>query len=118
MASSSTSNWLTGRADGVRLAIKVTPRAGKAGVTGVEVDARGQHHLAVRLTEAPDGGKANAALIKFLARRWRLPPSALRLVSGASTRRKVLHVRGPAERLIERLEAIEGSGRVSAGTGE
>jgi uncharacterized protein len=112
----SKSNWLIGRPDGVRLVVKVTPRAAKAVVKGVEVDARGQAHLAVRLTEAPDGGKANAALIKFLAKRWRLPPSTLRLVSGASTRRKVLHVHGPADPLIDRLEAIDGP--VSAGTRE
>jgi uncharacterized protein len=118
MASSSTSNWLIGRPDGVRLAIKVTPRATKSSVEGIEVDAQGRAYLAVRVTEAPDAGKANAALIKLLARRWRLAPSALRLVRGASARRKVLHVHGPADQLIDRLEAIEGQSRASAGAAQ
>ena len=102
-----TSSWLSGDAGGVRLAVKVTPRAARSAVQGVEVDARGQAYLAVRVTAAPDAGKANAALIKLLAKRWRLPASAVRLVSGATARRKVLYVEGVPARLLARLEAIE-----------
>ena len=100
-------SWLSGRADGVRLAVKVTPRAGRDAVQGVEVDAQGRAWLAVRVTAAPDGGKANAALIKLLAKRWRLPASAVRLIAGASARRKVLHVAGAPATLLAQLEAIE-----------
>ena len=102
-----TSSWLSGDAGGVRLAVKVTPRAARSAVQGVEVDARGQAYLAVRVAAAPDAGKANAALIKLLAKRWRLPASAVRLVSGATARRKVLYVEGVPARLLARLEAIE-----------
>ena len=91
----------------MRLAVKLTPRAARSAVQGIEIDARGQAYLAVRVTAAPDAGKANAALIKLLAKRWRLPASAVRLVSGATARRKVLHVEGVPERLLARLEAIE-----------
>jgi uncharacterized protein (TIGR00251 family) len=103
-------SWLSGRADGVRLAIKVTPRAGRNAVQGIELDAQGQAWLAVRVTAAPDSGKANAALIQLLAKRWRLPASAVRLVTGASARRKVLHVTGTPETLLAQLEAIERQG--------
>jgi len=102
-----TSSWLSGDAGGVRLAVKVTPRAARSVVQGIEVDARGQAWLAVRVTAAPDAGKANTALIKLLAKRWRLPASAVRLVSGATARRKVLYVQGAPERLLARLAAIE-----------
>ena len=102
-----TAGWLRGRADGVRLAVKVTPRAASSAVQGVEIDARGHAWLAVRLSAAPEGGKANAALIRLLARRWRLPASALCVVSGATARRKVLHVQGPPERLLAELRAVE-----------
>ena len=40
--------------------------------------------------------------------RWRIPQRALELVSGASARRKVLHVHGAPGELIARLRAIEG----------
>ena len=103
-------SWLSGRADGVRLAIKLTPRAGRDAVQGIEVDAQGQAWLAVRVTAAPESGKANAALIKLLAKRWGLPASAVRLVSGATSRRKLLHVAGAPQTLLAQLEAIERQG--------
>ena len=84
MFDASTSSWLSGRADGVRLAVKVTPRAAQSAVQGIEVDSRGQAYLAVRVAAAPDSGKANAALIRLLAKRWRLPASTVRLVAGAT----------------------------------
>ncbi len=104
-------SWLRGRADGVQLAVKVTPRAAISAVQGVEIDARGHAWLAVRLTAPPEAGKANAALIKLLARRWRLPARDLRVVSGATARRKVLHVQGPPERLLAELQAVEQPGQ-------
>jgi len=110
MLQASNSSWLSGRADGVRLAVKVTPRAAQSAVRGVEVDARGQAYLAVRVAAPPESGKANAALIRLLAKRWRLPASAVRLVAGASARRKVLHVAGAPERLLAELAALEQPG--------
>lgn len=106
---------MSGTADGVRLAVKVTPRAARSEVQGIEVDAAGQAHLAVRLTAPPESGKANAALIKLLAKRWRLPASDFRLVAGATARRKVLHVQGPPGRLLALLRAIEEPASAPAG---
>jgi uncharacterized protein (TIGR00251 family) len=100
-------NWLSERADGLRVALKVTPRAGRDEVRGVEVDAAGRGHLMVRVTAAPDAGKANAAVLKLLARRWRVPSGTLRLVSGAAARQKVLHLDGTAGELAAHLRAIE-----------
>ena len=115
MPAASSSSWLSGHADGVRLAVKLTPRAASSRVQGVEVDASGQAYLAVRVSAAPDAGKANLALIKLLAKRWRLPASAIRLISGASARRKVLHVEGAPERLLPQLEALEQPRRAQTG---
>lgn len=101
--------WLTAHAEGVCAALKVTPRAASSGVQGLEVDAAGRCHLSVRVNAPPEAGKANAALIRLLARRWRVPQRDLEVVSGASGRRKVLQISGPPDALIARLEAIEGS---------
>lgn len=101
--------WLKAHAEGVRAALKVTPRAVSSGVQGVEVDASGRGYLSVRVNAPPEAGKANAALIRLLARRWRVPQRDLAVVSGASGRRKVLQISGPPDALIARLEAIEGS---------
>jgi len=110
-----TSNWVSGRADGVRLAVKVTPRAARSAVQGIEIDAQGQAYLAVRLTAPPESGKANAALIKLLAKRWRLAVSDFRLIAGAAARRKVLHVRGSPTRLLVELQTIEQPASAPAG---
>jgi uncharacterized protein len=110
-----TLSWVSGQADGVRLAVRVTPRAATSAVKGVETDAQGQAWLAVRVTAPPEAGKANAAVIRLLARRWRLAASDFRLISGASARRKVLHVQGSPARLLAELEAIEQPAAAGAG---
>jgi uncharacterized protein len=101
-----TADWLSSRPDGVRLSVKVTPRASRGGVQGVEVDGRGQSYLVVRVAEPPEGGKANAAAIKLLARHCGVAASALSLVSGAGSRRKVLDIHGEAELLSSRLKTL------------
>ena len=89
-------------AAGVRIALKVTPKAARAGVT---TDAAGRAVLKVRVTAAPEGGKANAALIKLLAKAWKLPKGALKVVAGGKDRRKTLLVEGDPAELAPRLTA-------------
>jgi uncharacterized protein (TIGR00251 family) len=98
-------DWLTRRADGVRLAVKVTPRAARAGVQGVTIEGE-RSYLAVRVAAPADGGKANAATLKLLARHSGVAPSALSLVSGASGRLKLVDVLGDSEYLAHRLNDI------------
>ena len=87
--------------------IRLTPRADRDAVDGVARDAEGEAHLAVRVTAAPSEGAANAALIAFLARRWRLPKSAFALVKGESARLKRLSVTASRERLAAALQDLE-----------
>lgn len=67
--------------------------------------ADGQARLKVRVTAAAESGKANRALIKLLAKAWRLPAGGIELVVGAKARNKVLLVEGEPEALYRRLEA-------------
>jgi uncharacterized protein len=99
--------WLTRHPEGARVALRVTPRAASSRVQGIDVDGAGQAHLSVRVSAPPEAGKANAALIKLLARRWRMPQRDLEVVSGAGARRKVLQVRGSPDAVVARLRAIE-----------
>jgi len=91
--------------EGLRVALKVTPKAARARIAGVEADAAGRGVLKVRVTEAPEGGKANAAVVKLLAKAWKLPNGALRVAAGAKDRRKTLLVAGDPDELTVRLEA-------------
>jgi uncharacterized protein (TIGR00251 family) len=98
-------DWLTSRQGGVRLSVKVRPRAARTGVQGVEVDG-GRAYLVVRVAEPPEGGKANAATIRLLAKSCGVAAGALSLVSGAAGRRKLFDVEGDADLLTQRLKAL------------
>ena len=91
--------------DGVRVAVRVTPRAGRAAIGEVADDGDGSSVLRVAVTAVPEGGKANRAVIDLLAKSWRLPKSSIRVVSGASARRKVLQVAGEPTTLMQDLSA-------------
>ena len=60
------------RADGVDLHVRLTPRAAKDEVGGVETMADGRAHLSARVRAVPEKGAANAALDDLIgpARRY------------------------------------------------
>jgi uncharacterized protein len=94
--------------DGVLVALKVAPRASRERVDGVAIEADGRAVLALRVTAPPDGGRANEAVLRLLAKRWRVPRTSLRLVSGQTARRKQLHIAGDPEALLGALTKAEG----------
>lgn len=55
------------------------------------------------MASAPVEGEANAALIGFIAKRLRIPKSAVRLASGATARLKRLEIDGVDEADLERV---------------
>lgn len=90
-------------ADGVRVELKVTPRAAHARIGGVADDTDGSQVLKVAVTVPPEDGKANRAVIGLLAREWRVPKSAFAMASGAGARRKSLAITGEPNALLARL---------------
>jgi uncharacterized protein len=74
---------------GVTLRVRVQPRAAKEALGGERDGA-----LVVRLTAPPVEGKANEALARFLGRALGVPPSAVRVVQGATGRDKRVAVAG------------------------
>ncbi len=95
----------TAAAGGVRLRLKVTPRARRDRVEGLAPEADGGVALKVSVTAAPEDGKANAAVIKLLAAEWGVAKSTIEVVLGAADRRKLLHVAGDAAALGRLLTA-------------
>jgi hypothetical protein len=90
---------------GLRVRIRLTPKASRTAIRGVEADAAGRARLKVHVTAAPQKGKANAALLKALAKAWSLPIRDLSLLSGQSNREKVIVVAGEPAALSARLAA-------------
>lgn len=89
--------------DGVRVALRVTPRAGRDRIDGLVADADGRPALKLSVTAAPEDGKANTAVLKLLAKAWGVPRTALSVVSGAGARRKIVHVAGDGPALARRI---------------
>ena len=77
------------RGDRASFAVHVTPRSGRDEVSGV----RGEE-LAVRVTAAPDDGKANLAVCKVVARFLGVPRTSVTVTRGASSRHKTLQASG------------------------
>lgn len=79
---------------GLRVFVRLQPRARRERIEGVVAEADGRVALKVAVTAPPEDGKANAALIALLGKNWRLPKSAMEIVGGATDRRKTLLLRG------------------------
>jgi uncharacterized protein (TIGR00251 family) len=72
----------------LKIQVKVKPRSKTEDVTK-EID--GNVYM-VRVKEPPVEGKANRAVLKLLARHFGVPESRLRIVSGLSSKNKVVEV--------------------------
>lgn len=86
--------------------LRVTPGAAREGLGGIWEGPGGERRLILRVTAAPEKGKANKAVIAFLAKKLGVPKSALSLVSGETDRNKVLRIEaqgaaGAVERLFQ-----------------
>ena len=93
--------FLRSAKDGLVLAVQVQPRAAKNEIAGPVGD-----RLKVRLTAPPVEGKANKALVKFLAKQLGLPASGLTIVAGHKSRQKDLLISGlDAAQVVELLSA-------------
>jgi len=90
--------------DGVRLALRLTPRASRNGVDGVVADAEGRPLLKLRLVAPPVEGAANEALIAFLAKTLSLRKTDITIRSGETSRVKILHLAGDSAALLQRLD--------------
>ncbi len=84
---------------GVTFAVKVHPRAKKNAITGEMGEA-----LKIALTAPPVEGRANQALVDFLAEVLRVPRASVSIAAGQSSRNKVIRVTGvTAAQVHERL---------------
>jgi uncharacterized protein len=71
----------------VFLKIYLQPKAAKNEIVGPFRDG-----IKVKVTAPPVEGKANEALVRFLAREWRVPPSHIEIVRGHHSREKTLRI--------------------------
>jgi len=79
-----------------RFPIKVTPNAKRTEILG-PVEVAGGKALAIRLKAPPVDGKANEALVAFLAGTFGVPRRAVSIVRGETDRHKVVEIEGVSD---------------------
>ena len=95
------SEWYRIAGDGrITLTLHIQPGAKKTECAGLHGEA-----LKIRLAAPPVDGKANEALLRFVADRLHLPKSAVLLKSGQTSRHKILEVSGASAEAVAALLA-------------
>ena len=87
---------ITIAAGGAAFPVHVVPRSRKN-----EISGRYGQAVKIRLTAPPVEGKANEALIEFLAKRLDVPKRNIEILSGASSRDKMVCVFGLTPQELE-----------------
>jgi hypothetical protein len=81
--------WYRHNGDCITLVLHVQPGAKHSAVAGLHGDA-----LKIRLAAPPIEGRANEALLRFIAERFQVPLRNVELKQGEQSRHKRIEVRG------------------------
>jgi len=87
---------------GLSFAVRVVPRASRSEVTGEQSGA-----LRVRIAAAPVAGAANQELIKLLAKSFKLPKNAIQVVSGSTSKNKIVRIQGGDATRLQELISLK-----------
>ncbi len=91
-------------ASGLSVAVRVTPRGGRDGIDGIDTMSDGRSVLKVRVKAIADGGEANRAVIRLLAKTAGVTQSDVSVLSGATSRLKQIAIAGDPQRIAAELE--------------
>jgi len=80
-------------ATGIILPVRLTPKSARDEIVGLE-DFGGETALKARVRALPEGGRANAALEKLLAKWLGVPSSSVSVVQGGKSRFKQVAIDG------------------------
>lgn len=97
---------LSAHADGVHLSVHLTPNATRNQIDRIDQNADGNARLRVCVTAVPEKGKANKALVKLVAKKLRLPKSAIQIIAGHQSRDKSLLINGDTPSLLKQTTAV------------
>jgi uncharacterized protein len=94
---------------GLMVAVRLTPKGGRDSIDGLETLADGGTVLKARVRAAPHEGAANEALCRLLAKAVGVPPRAVEIAGGATSRIKRVKIVGESRALASALEKISGA---------
>ncbi|MBW8881315.1 MAG: DUF167 domain-containing protein [Asticcacaulis sp.] len=87
----------------MRLTVRLTPKAAKDAVDGWGQDEHGRRFLKIRVRAAPIEGRANEALVAFLAKALKVPKSRVTLIAGETSRLKQVEIEGVTDAELSAL---------------
>ena len=87
---------------GLTFAVRVVPRASHTEIAGEYNGA-----LKIRVAAPPVEGAANREVIRLLARLFKLPQSAVEIVSGTASKNKIVHIVGADRAMLENLISLK-----------
>jgi uncharacterized protein YggU (UPF0235/DUF167 family) len=93
-------------AQGISVALRVTPRGGRDEIDGLETLANGRTVVKMRVRAIAEGGEANRAAVELLARALGVPKARVRVLSGATSRLKQIAVDGDPAKLGDALRKL------------
>jgi uncharacterized protein (TIGR00251 family) len=105
MSSSAEGRCWSAVAGGLRLRLKVQPKARRNAILG-PADGPDGPALKVAVGAPPEDGKANAAVVALLAEALDVAKAAVSVVIGATDRRKLVEIRGNSSALGARLDRL------------
>jgi uncharacterized protein (TIGR00251 family) len=100
--------------EGLRIVVRVTPKSSRDGLDGIVELADGRAVLRVRVRAVPEGGKANTAVARLIAKALGVPASTVRIETGETARLKTLLVVGAGDAALSRLANLAARGQKSA----
>lgn len=92
---------VTDTREGARFQVRVTPRASRTAITGI-LGEGSEAVLKIALQAPPIEGRANGALIEFLADLLGVPRSRIEIAAGRHSRNKQVLVRGQTAAAVSR----------------
>jgi uncharacterized protein (TIGR00251 family) len=93
---------------GLALSLRVSPKAGRDAIEGIEQLADGRRVVKARVRAAPAEGEANRALIRLVAAAFDVAPRHVRIEAGAKARIKRVMIEGDGAALAAALKKLVG----------
>lgn len=92
--------------DGIRVFVRLTPKASSNRTGGLETAADGSQRIKVYVRSIPEKGKANKALTSFIAKTIGCAKSNVVVISGHTSRNKEVLIMGEAKALMTAAKAL------------
>ena len=93
-------------AQGISVALRVTPRGGRDEIDGLETLANGRGVVKVRIRAIAEGGEANRAVTELMAKALGVPKARVKILSGTTSRLKQIAVDGDPKLLGDTLRKL------------